>query len=161
MRLSLRPQLNCVSPLPSVQSQQSPGCSCSADRPPPRNHLTAAKVLPPRGQHQENFGRGLALPPSKAAPLLPTPSTFNNFPDPAESNLQNHAKTKIQAQPLRQWAMANRSSEWATGHSQTMRRADFPRLGTKNALPGKWDGCSLNACQTPMGLGTSTELPRV
>ena len=38
----------------------------------------------------------------------------------------------------------------------------FAGLRTKNALPGKWDDCTLKAGQTPIGLGITNESsPRV
>ena len=40
-------------------------------------------------------------------------------------------------------------------HSETMLRCCLAGLGMKNALPGKWDDCTLNADQTPINLGIS------
>jgi len=34
-------------------------------------------------------------------------------------------------------------------------------FGTKNALPGKWDDCTLKPRQTPIGLGITNESPLV
>ena len=46
---------------------------------------------------------------------------------------------------------------WITPHSETMLSGGFTGLGTKNALPGKWDDCTLKAGQTPIGLGITNE----
>jgi len=44
-----------------------------------------------------------------------------------------------------------------TAHSKIMWSAYFAGFGTKNALPGKWDDCTLTTGQTPIGLGITYE----
>ena len=46
---------------------------------------------------------------------------------------------------------------WITPRSETMLSGCFAGFGTKNALLGEWDDCTLKAGQTPIGLGINNE----